>query len=118
MLALVIAAVWASAGGTLFGAWVVATSGTVSLIALAFRLTPRWGRPAACSLRGPLAALTLVLIAAARVGEHDTVGALLQGLGAAAVAMQTVAAVAAAGLGLWLIQSTRRDERAGHGPTC
>ncbi len=117
-LAVVAAGIWARQVGTPLGLWAVAVSGTLALIALAIRLTPRWGRPAACRLRGPFLAVALVLIAAAPVNEKDPIGALLQGLGGAVSALQVIAALAGGYIAVLLVRRTRRDERAGHGPTC
>jgi hypothetical protein len=118
VLALGTAAVWTSQADTLLGTCTLAGSGTLALIALAIRLTPRWGAPAACSLRGPLLAIALVLIAAAPVNEQDPIGALLQGLGGAVIVLQMIAALAGAYVGALLVKRTRRDERAGRGRTC
>lgn len=118
VLALVAAGSWASQAGTPLGVWVVVISGTLALIALAVRITPRWGRPAACRLGGPLLAFALVLIAAAPVNEQDPIGALLQGLGGAITVVQVIAALAGGYIAVFLLRRTRRDERAGRGPTC
>jgi hypothetical protein len=118
VLALVIVVLWAIGADTVFTAVVIIAGGSAALVAAAMRLTPRWGKPSACSIRSSLAAIGLVVIAAAPVTEHDSIGALLLGFGDAVSVLQIAAAAGGAAIGVRVIRRTVRAERAGEGQTC
>ena len=117
-LALVAAGLWATRAGTSIGVWAIAISGTMALVALAVRLTPRWGRPAACRLRGAVLSFGLVLVAAAPANEQDLIGALLQGFGGMVAVAQVFAGLTAGYIAMRLLWRTYREEQAGRGQAC
>ncbi len=76
------------------------------------------GHPSACTLRVPLAAMGLTIVAAAPRTNDDAVGALLQVFGSAAGVVQIFAVAVAVAVAMRLIWVTLRDVRRGHGPSC
>lgn len=109
---------WATSAHTLLGVVSVAVAGTTSAVAVGLPITPRWGTPSACTLRVPLAAMGLTIVAAAPRTNDDAVGALLQVFGSAAGVVQIFAVAVAVAVAMRLIWVTLRDERRGHGPSC